>query len=265
MILNNPPASQLVFIGCSPRSGSTLLTRILDSHTRIAAPCEIGIAKYFEGDSEKYNLVTEKYKQICAYYQVNYDQCYQEPGFLFTGVLEKEGKQTLIIKDPRQSLFLEAIFRDFPDAKLIFLVRDARAVAKSVMFRDRPMVGLVRWYEYNTAVRRISSAMSPHTTMLVRYEDLIAHPEQTVGKLVEFLGHQFEPGMLNYGNFTHADDNMSLWQGPPAESHLQTALQRGSISKVDSRDQSEFNRMLTVLYSRLENVRELNRVLGYEV
>lgn len=256
-------ASRLAFIGCSPRSGSTLLTRILDSHSRIAAPCEIGIPKYFEGDAEKYDLVKEKYKQICGYYQADYEQCYRDPQMLLNRIQAQEGKECLIIKDPRQSLFLEKIAKDFPDARFIYLVRDVRAVAMSVMFRDRPLVGFTRWYEYNYVVRRTLQKLNPQQVFLIRYEDMVTRPEQSIGKLVEFLGYQFEPPMLNYGNFVHADDSMRLWSGTPAESRLQSALQHGSISKEPLKSQVDFSEPVMDLYKRLPEIQKLNQLLGY--
>lgn len=255
--------SRLAFIGCSPRSGSTLLTRILDSHSRIAAPCEIGIPGYFEGDAEKYDLVSEKYKQICSYYQADFEQCYRDPRILFDRIRARERKECLVIKDPRQSLFLLSIARDFPDARYVCLVRDARSVAMSVMFRDRPLAGFVRWYEYNHAVWRALQQVNQQQTFLVRYEDVLDDPERSIGKLVEFLGYQFEPPMLNYGNFPHADDNMRLWHGAPAESRLQSALQHGSISKERINGQVSFSGPVLELYKNLPEIQKLNQLLGY--
>jgi hypothetical protein len=256
-------SSRLVFVGCSPRSGSTLLTRIFNSHSRIAAPCEIGIPRYFEGDAEKYALVCEKYKQICDFYQSDYQQCYQDPSILLARILDREGKEGLIIKDPRQSLFLKTITGDFPEAKFIFLVRDVRAVAMSVMFRNQPQMGFRRWYEYNQAVLRALQMVNPLQTRLIRYEDLVSHPEQSIGRLVEFLGYQFEPGMLNYGDSVHTDDKLLLWNGSPAESPLQSALQHGSINKKMLRNASEISESVMDLYRRVAEVRELNNMLGY--
>jgi hypothetical protein len=262
-MMQKSSASRLAFIGCSPRSGSTLLTRILDSHSRIAAPCEIGIPKYFEGDAEKYDLVKDKYKQICSYYQADFEQCYRDPRILFDRIRAREGKECLVIKDPRQSLFLQTIVRDFPDARFICLVRDVRAVAMSVMFRDRPLIGFIRWYEYNLAIWRSLQKVDKQQSFLVRYEDMLNDPERSIGKLVEFLGYQFEPPMLNYGNFAHADDSMRLWSGTPAESRLQSALQHGSISKEPLMSRVHFSEPVVELYKRSPEIQKLNQLLGY--
>jgi hypothetical protein len=255
-------SSRLVFIGCSPRSGSTLLTRILDSHSRIAAPCEIGIPRYFEGDAEKYDLVNEKYKQICDFYQTDYRQCYQDPRILFAQIMEREGKECLIIKDPRQTLFLDAIIRDFPYARFVHLVRDVRAVATSVMFRDRPLAGFHRWYEYNHAAVRALRMVKPQQTFLIRYEHMVTHPAQSIGELVEFLGYQFEPSMLNYGEFVHTDDRLRLWNGAPAESPLQSALQRGAINQEAVKDGARFSQPVMDLYNTSVEVQQLSKMLG---
>lgn len=168
-----------------------------------------------------------------------------------------------MIKDPRQSLFLDAIAKDFIDARFIFQVRDVRAVAMSVMFSKQPLIGFKKWYEYNHAVRHALQKVSPQQAILVRYEDMVSDPEKEIGRLVEFLGYRLEPPMLNYGNFPHADDNLLLWNGPPAESLLHSTLQQGSISEGLVKDRDHFSGVVTDIYNKLPEIRKLNQMLGY--
>jgi hypothetical protein len=69
--------------------------------------------------------------------------------------------------------------------------------------------------------------------------------------------------MLNYGNFPHADDNLLLWNGPPAESHLHSTLQLGSISEGLVKSRDHFSEVVMDIYNRLPEVRKLNQLLGY--
>ncbi|ASC69622.1 CurM [Halomicronema hongdechloris C2206] len=184
-----------------------MLIRILDSHSKISAPCEIAFPKYFRRDWKR-KTVNEKYKQICDYYSANFYLCKGNPQHLFQKIRRKEKKKSVVIKEPRQSLFLDKIYQDFADFKLIHLVRDARSVAMSPWFINNPKRGLEIWYRYNKSVLEVADNLKPSHKLIVRYEDLVEDTSTAIKKVVEFLGYAFEPKMLNYGKFKHADDEM---------------------------------------------------------
>ena len=259
------PGENLAFIGCAPRSGSTLLTRILDSHSRIASPCELAIPSYFAGDTEKELRVNNKYRLICAYYAADWQACLTDPCVLFQKILTRENKLFLVLKDPRQSLFFESIERDFPKAKFIHLVRDARSIALSVMFKKNPVYGMQRWYEYNFTVLNLFKRLPEKRKLLFHYEDLLTNPDVAMKNLVEFIGFQFEPAMLDYGQFSHADNEMKLWNGQsPSESPLHKNLQNGRIDPNVMKEKKTFPTELISLYDSLPHVVRMNKIFGYD-
>ena len=145
--------NRIAFIGCSPRTGSTLLSRVLDSHSNIAVPCELMILKYFRNDIARgNNMAIDKHHQICDYYQAKIRKSKNQPEYLFGKILKKENKEFLIVKHPRHAIYFDEIIRDFPQAKYIHLVRDVRSVAMTTMFLEKPEFGFSRWYEYNHAI-----------------------------------------------------------------------------------------------------------------
>jgi|GEM_PF-3519160 len=256
--------NQLVFIGCSPRTGSTLLTRILDSHSKIAAPCEITVLKYFNQDRAE-NLAQEKYQQICQYYQTDLAKSLENPRYLFKKILAIEKKQLLIIKHPRHAILFNKILPDFPQAKFIHLVRDARSVAMSTMFAHQPEVGLKRWYEYNQAILQAIDAFQMTQKHLIHYEALVQQPEKSIADVVNFLGVQFEPAMLNYNEFEHADDKMKLWgNNPPQQSHLHKNLNKGFIDKEVKVEKEQYSQEVIDLYEQFSEIRAMNEQLGYK-
>ena len=258
----HPPDSQIVWIGCSPRSGSTLLTRILNSHSRIASPCELAIPKYFPTEDVKYESVRQKYRQICDYYQADFDRSSLEPRYLMGHILEREGKECIVLKDPRQSLFLGEILRDFPDSKFIHLARDVRSVAMSKMFANRPHDAFQRWLEYNRAVLNVTESLAAERVFLIRYEDIVTNAGDAIEQLVRFVGYDFEPSMLDYGQFDHADEKMRLWDGTtPSYSPLHTALKTNQISQTVAVDRQQYSSEILDLYQKNQNVRELNYFL----
>lgn len=253
---------KVAFIGCSPRSGSTMLIRILDSHSKISAPCEIALPKYFRRDIKR-KLVNEKFKQICDYYSGNFYLCKGNPEFLIRKIRQKENKETVVFKDPRQSLFFEKVSQDFINAKFIHLVRDARSVAMSPWFINNPKRGLGIWYSYNIFMLEVADRLEADYKMVIRYEDLVENTADTIKEVVDFLGYEFEKGMLNYGNFEHADDKMKLWHGTTAAKAFQHKELGAQVNKNVLKDRSKHSQEILKAYSQLEHVVKLNIEFGY--
>jgi hypothetical protein len=260
----------IAFIGCSPRSGSTLLTRILNCHSQIASPCEIALPRYFDKGDKKKKIVNLKYKEICRYYQTNFVAAKLNSQYLINRILLKEGKNMIVMKDPRQSLFLDQIVQDFPSSKIIHLIRDARSVAMSPMFEGNPTRGFEVWYEYNVATLAATQKLPDAQKILVSYENLVISPEETMRRVVAFLGYEFEPLMLNYGQFTHADDAMSLWTGtkgtgvPAKDAPQHTALM--SVQSASSEilmARQNYGQAVLESYDKMKHVQEMNQSFGY--
>jgi hypothetical protein len=260
----------IAFIGCSPRSGSTLLTRMLNSHSQIASPCEIALPKYFAKGDKKKKIVNLKYREICQYYQANFIAAKINPNYLIHKILLQEEKKMVVMKDPRQSLFLRQIVEDFPTSKVIHLIRDARSVAMSPMFGENPTRGFEVWHEYNAATLAVTQALPDKQKLSITYENLVASPAETMRQVVEFLGYEFEPSMLNYGQFTHADDAMSLWTGKKGTGvSAKEAPQHKALMSVQSasteilKARQNYSQALLEAYSKLDRIQEMNYGFGY--
>ncbi len=251
----------VVAIVGAPRSGSTLLLRILDSHSQIAAPCEIGVPTAFPEVDEKHPLVVKKWHQICAYYGVEPQRAARDPARLFRTILRREGKRLLVLKDPRASLYIAALERYRP--RYVHLIRDARSVAASRMFAD-PSQGFGKWLAYHESALDFFSRTPRSRPVSLRYEDLIVDPEGEMRGLLAELGLRFEPTMLRFGEFPHADDRMNLWgiaaSESPAESFLQHDL-GACIRRAES--PRTWPQAVLEQYEKLTRVRELNASFGY--
>lgn len=254
--------SRLAFILSAPRSGSTLLIRILDSHSRIAAPCELGLPHVMPGSSRKYKLVLEKLREICTYYDLGYERALGDAQYLFSGMLDQEKKECLVVKDPRHSVFVPEIDSRY-SPRFICLLRDARGVANSSLFQGNPEEGLRLWRTYYSSVARDLEPLPAHRKHFLKYEELVRNPATAIDHLLSFLGYAFEPGMLEYRNFAHADDRMKLWRGEfPKDSFLQEGLYAAGIDR-DYADTSRWSDRVRTAYERMPRVRKLNEGLGY--
>jgi hypothetical protein len=96
---------------------------------------------------------------------------------------------------------IEVLAELFPEAKFVHIIRDGRAVALSYL--ERPEWGPETMAEaanhWKNRVRRgraAGRAIGADRYMEVRYEDVVADPEAVSRHVCDFLGLDFEDGML---------------------------------------------------------------------
>ena len=98
-------------------------------------------------------------------------------------------------KTPEHTSRIPIIRKTFPDAKIIFLYRDGRDVALSLSkvpwLNCDVNVGIWIWQRYHWMIQR---AMQDRNLdfHVVRYEDIVSHPQRELSLLIEFLGLPYE-------------------------------------------------------------------------
>jgi hypothetical protein len=138
---------------------------------------------------------------------------------VFAAVLQKlateAGKRFACEQTPRNIFYAARLLQIYPGARVVHLVRDPRAVLASQKNRWRrkslgganvPWSEVVRvWVNYHpltmarlwVKAHQAALDLARHPRfLLLRFEDLVADPEQEVRKLCEFLGIGFERDML---------------------------------------------------------------------
>ncbi len=116
---------------------------------------------------------------------------------------------------PRNAFFLTEILAAFPDARVINMVRDPRAVLLSQKNKWRrrslgeaalPRSEVVRsWSNYHPLVTArlwraavlAADRCADERVLTVRFEDLLAEPEPTVRAVAEHCGAEYSPAMLD--------------------------------------------------------------------
>jgi hypothetical protein len=106
---------------------------------------------------------------------------------------------------PEYSLSVYELRMLFPDARLIHILRDVRAVVPSLMnFSKLAGYDLVKNEEeaYRYWLRTVRGciagerAFGSHVVQRVRYRDLLAAPEETLRKCLRFLSEEYSPDCL---------------------------------------------------------------------
>ncbi|MEV1176854.1 sulfotransferase [Nonomuraea sp. NPDC049784] len=188
-----------VFLLSSVRSGSTLLRVMLNSHSQVHSPIETHFRRVTVG------LGTDPVRQAMEALGHNHSDIEH---IVWDRLLHREltrsGKPILAEKTPSNVFAWRRLAACWPDARFVFLLRHPMSIVQSWHEADperRPMEEAVpRTLSYMTYLEEARTHLEGLT---VRYEELVAEPERELRRLCLFLGLEFEPSMLKYGNKDH--------------------------------------------------------------
>jgi hypothetical protein len=208
-----------IYLAGIERSGTSLMYALLASHPNIAMTRRTNLWTYFNnhyGDLTKFEnferclSVMSQYKRLRAIdidtdrVRREFNQGEKTYARLFSLIeghfAEKQSKPRWGDKSLNTERFMDDIFAVFPNAKIIHMMRDPRdryASAKTrwTDMKGRVGAGTAMWLESVKLARR-GQQRYPDQYMVVRYEDLVAQPEQMLRKICEFLGEKYVPEML---------------------------------------------------------------------
>ncbi len=201
----------MIFVCGVPRSGTTLMQRILGNHSQVYAGPEFDfvpqIVQRWRGDMRA-SVSSGRIAPIVNHEGL--DKAFR--AFLSTIFLEKlnAGPQTVFCeKTPATALVLDDLITLLPKARFVMMVRDPVEVVNSmrqVKTRQlakcqrparfiRSLAGSVELYnQYMDAA--LPTARIHDQIKLSYYADLVANPETEVRRVCKHVGLPFEPSML---------------------------------------------------------------------
>jgi len=219
------------------RSGTSLLTRILNQHPQLAVPPEsfffntfVPLQRFY-GDLDDNSNLDRFIDDVLATPKVSeWSPTPTRPeilarlsarnqGAVFTALMEtwaeSQGKSKWGEKTPHHVFFWSEICEYLPDAPVVHIVRDGRDVALGLInarFGPKSVyAGASRWSRWMTAIDQIRDATPAERFHQISYEDLLLTPEETVGGICDFLGVDYDSRMLEFHN------DQSLYSGYAAE------------------------------------------------
>ena len=215
----------MFFIVGSARSGTTLLRLILNAHPAVAVPPESRfITELWRGEEEV--EVDPLLDRLAAHrlfrvWEVPVEDVRRELGSRarapYRDVVESahrawarsKGKSVWGDKTPRYIEDLPLLARLWPEAKFVHQIRDGRNVALSyahVPFGPKTLgKAAALWAERVATGLRDGRGLGPDRYLELRYEEFVADPESHTKTLCDFLGIEFDPGMLDYAEKARTD------------------------------------------------------------
>lgn len=207
----------LLFIIGSPRSGSTLLNRMLGTHSAIHAPVEphlltplAHLGFYDRVEKAPYDPeisqrgIRELVKHLPQGEADYLDSLRAYTDAIYSRLLSTTDSTILLDKTPAYALVLDFAARLYPNARYVVLTRHPMAVWSS--FVDSFFDGNEEAaHAHNPLMERYVPAIArflraaPAPICHVQYEALVQDPETHVARICDFIGVPFEPGMVNYG------------------------------------------------------------------
>lgn len=234
-----PAPRRLALLCGHPRSGTTLLEQVLDSHPDIISAEETDILNF-----EAYCPLKRAFPPSASVASV-LDAA--SPGALrqsredYFRYMERfldqpVGQRVLIDKNPSLTTFPPIAIRIFPEMKFIVALRDPRDVCLSCFMQPMPLNPITSAYltledtaiEYAAVMglwRTFAPRMAnPH--LEIRYEDVVADLEGSARRALDFLGVDWDPRVLGFNQ--HASQKLVR---SPTYADVTKPISKGAVGR----------------------------------
>jgi tetratricopeptide (TPR) repeat protein len=207
----SPLGGGLALLTSHPRSGTTLLEQVLDSHPQLTSADELQVmsevvhsafgrtARPDEPMIERYDRGTvEEIEEYRGAYWNGMEGALREP----------IGERMLLDKNPELTGLLPLVARVFPDMRILFALRDPRDVVVSCFSQRLPLNAVsVHYLTLEGTARKYARSMRnwlkirsmlKNPWLEFRYEDTVADIEAQARKALDFLGLPWDDVVLEY-------------------------------------------------------------------
>ena len=209
---------RIIFLGGSPRSGTTLVQNMLDSHPDIlGGPEFLHIPDIIQLRNKLQGSVSRGWIDlICSTEKVD-----EEIRALLTNILipfaDRHNSKLISEKTPENVLVFSKLVEIFPDSKFLLVVRDPRAIVASMLQvgqkarskGEKPAPFTANTRSAISYVKKCfdegfkASHANPEKIHTIVYEKLVLNPEQEAQKICKFLGVDWTTDMLKPGEKKH--------------------------------------------------------------
>ena len=205
------PARKLSLLCGHPRSGTTLLEYVLDSHPQVVSADETSVfhhAAYFP--ISRHISANTPYTSVLDWMparelrQVRTDYFRGIDSFLGNAV----GERLLVDKNPANTFDIPAVARIFPETKFIVALRDPRDVCLSCFMQPVPMLpDTAFWLSLEGTITHYGLIMNlwlawkkalGNAAIEVKYEDMVSDQQKTSERVLQFLDLPWDERVLRF-------------------------------------------------------------------
>jgi hypothetical protein len=222
-----------VFLISAPRSGSTLLARMLGTHPALFAPAEphlmpplAHLGFHARVDQAPYDpVITQQglrsFVSLLPGGEADWLAALRRAtDHLYERALAGTGRARFLDKTPAYALVLDFLAKLYPDAHYLVLTRHPMAVWSSYVdsFFDGDAQAA---HARNPVLERYVPAIArflrerPAPLLHVRYEALVADPERGLREICDFLGIAYQAAMIEYGSAAESAPRAGRGLGDP--------------------------------------------------
>ena len=269
-----PKSTSPIFIVGTERSGSNLLRLILTSHSHIFIPHPPHLLNYFghldygELQNDPPNKNTKKLlRDMCRLidnhifpwdeYNLQVDALEQNIVYpSHFGLMATIYENALRQSSPRKTRwgckstfmihYIEDVMKVYDNPKFIWLIRDPRDVSasakKSVFSPCHPFLSAQLWVEQQTFGLKMEEKFGSSNIHRCHYENLLRDSESEIQNICDFIGEDFEDGMLSFFQSKEAQKSAHLsksWEktGQPIQKNnsnkYRKLLDAGEIADIE--------------------------------
>jgi len=230
------PASVLL-TGC-PRSGTTLIEKILDAHSGIISADELGAFTHFilpalvkgKRDADGF-FGADTLDELTPFRLRKQEQRYAQ--YLQDALNEEIGDRILIDKNPSTTFLIPAYQRIWPQNRILYALRNPRDIAISCFFRWLPVNSVsVRYQTLEETCKRTTEELNAwlqlrnilpeNTWHETRYENTVMNYAAESQKVLTWMGLPWDDAISDYRSHlekrgvnspTYASVNQPIYQG----------------------------------------------------
>ncbi|MBK9329342.1 MAG: sulfotransferase [Sphingobacteriales bacterium] len=237
---------KIIFIVGNSRSGTTMMLRIFNNHPKLMVLNELHFFEQLWAPEDKGKIISKKQavelaSKLMLTQRVGYmthdrdfskytseaNSFIQQIGIealtaeaVYQEFTKREvalnGKSVVCEKTPQNVFYLKEIFELYPNAQVINMVRDPRAILLSqknkwnrrnlggnYMTRREALRLRINYHPvtisklWNAAIHAANSFNSDSRMMTLRFEDLLEQPEASLQLVCRHIGVDFDANMLN--------------------------------------------------------------------
>lgn len=183
------------------RGGTSLLAALLDSHSHIECGMEIGGIPYLVGEeietrsNDIFGERVNAFLDICMEYSSQCSKAIWCNKITTEQVCALEDHNAVSANKPIDVLD-EFFNRYLSRIKVIFILRDGRTCVRSKVERTgQPVSQAIARWKYSVSVARFLKSRHRWHNLIIKYEDLITTPTESLKTICDFMGVPYEENM----------------------------------------------------------------------